>query len=176
MAPILMKNNVYWVGVSDPEPRFSDIDMTTDIGTRINPYLIKGSEKIALIEVCESYLFDQYLDNVKRLANLSEVDYLIINHTEPDHSEAVGKLIELLPNLTVLGSHAALAFLRKKSNKKFKSQEVIDGDQLQLGDKTLRFMNVPFLKWPDTIYYLFGRGENDLMARNFLIPFKECFD
>ncbi len=152
MADFSIKNNVYCIGVSDPKVRILDMDMTTDIETSYNSYLIKGSEKIALIEVCESCLLDQYVDKVKDIADLSEVDYLIINHTEPDHFEAVGKLIELLPNLTVLGSPSTLSFLRKITNKKFKSREVIDGDQLQLGNNTLRFINVPFLHWPDTIY------------------------
>ena len=152
MAAFLIKNNVYSIGVSDPEARILEMDMTTDIGSSYNSYLIKGSEKVALIEVCESSLFDQYVDKVKDIADLSEVDYLIINHTEPDHFEAVGKLIELLPNLTVLGSPSTLSLIRKITNKKFKSREVIDGDQLQLGNNTLRFINVPFRHWPDTTY------------------------
>ena len=152
MAAFLIKNNVYSIGVSDPEARILEMDMTTDIGSSYNSYLIKGSEKVALIEVCENGFFDQYVDNVKDIADLSEVDYLIINHTEPCYSEAMGKLIEMLPNLTVLGSPSTLSFLRKISNKKFKSREVIDGDQLQLGNYTLRFINVPFRHWPDTTY------------------------
>lgn len=152
MAVCLTENNVYCIGMSDPEIRFSDLGRTAGIGTSYNSYLIKGSEKIALIEVCESCLIDQYLDKVKDVADLSEVDYLIINHNEPDHFEAVGKLIELLPNLTVIGSPCTLYFLRKTTNKKFKSREVLGGDQLQLGNNTLRFINVPFPNWPDTLY------------------------
>lgn len=194
MEPIVLTNDVYWVGVRDPELRIFDMVMTTDVGTSYNAYLIKGSEKTALIEVCESKFFDQYLHNVKSIANLTEIDYLIMNHTEPDHSEAVGQLLDLAPNLTVLGSSTALSFLREITNKKFKTQEVNDGDELQLGGKTLRFINVPFLHWPDTIYtYLeedkilfscdsFGshypdeRLFNDLMESNFLTPYKEYFD
>lgn len=194
MEPILLTNDVYWVGVRDPELRIFDMVMTTDIGTSYNAYLIKGSEKTAVIEVCESKFFSQYLANVKSIVNPAEIDYLIMNHTEPDHSEAVGQLLDLAPNLTVVGSQTALSFLREITNKKFKSQEVNEGDQLQLGNKTLRFINVPFLHWPDTIYtYLeedkilfscdsFGshypdeRLFNDLMESNFLAPYKEYFD
>ncbi len=194
MAAILMKNDVYWVGVRDPELRIFDAVMTTDVGTSYNAYLIKGREKTALMEVCEDKFFDQYLDNVKNVASLADIDYLIMNHTEPDHSEAVAKLIKLLPDLTVIGSPTALSFLREITNKKFKSREVNDGDQLELGGKTLRFISAPFLHWPDTIYtYLeedqilftcdsFGshypdeRLFNDLMESNFLTPYKEYFD
>jgi len=194
MAAILIEESVYWVGVRDPELRIFDMVMTTDIGTSYNGYLIKGREKTALIEVCENKFFDQYIENVKSVVDLAEIDYLIMNHTEPDHSEAVGKLVELLPNLTIVGSSTALSFLQEIINKKFKAHEVKDGDHLQLGDKTLRFFDVPFLHWPDTIYtYLeeekilfscdsFGshypdeRLFNDLMESNFLTPYKEYFD
>lgn len=194
MTAILMKENVYWVGVRDPELRIFDAVMTTDIGTSYNAYLIKGSAKTVLMEVCEDKFFNEYLDNVKSIVNPSDIDYLIMNHTEPDHSEAVARLIDLAPNLTVLGSQTALSFLKEITNKKFKAQEVNDGDRLELGGRTLRFISVPFLHWPDTIYtYLeeeqilftcdsFGshfpdeRLFNDLMESNFLTPYKEYFD
>ncbi|MEA4925658.1 MAG: FAD-dependent oxidoreductase [Syntrophomonadaceae bacterium] len=194
MTAILIKDDVYWVGVRDPELRIFDMVMTTDIGTSYNSYLIKGTEKTALIEVCEDKFFDQYLDHVKSITGLNEIDYLIMNHTEPDHSEAVAQLIELVPNLTIVGSATALSFLREITNKKFRALEVNEGDRLELGNKTLRFLNVPFLHWPDTIYtYLeedkilfscdsFGshypdeRLFNDLMESNFLDPYKEYFD
>ncbi len=194
MESVLIANDVYWVGVRDPQLRIFDMVMTTDVGTSYNAYLIKGSDKTALIEVCESKFFDQYLDNVKSIVDPAEIDYLIMNHTEPDHSEAVGQLIDLAPNLTVLASSTALSFLREIVNKKFKSQEVNDGDRVQLGNKTLHFINVPFLHWPDTIYtYLeedkilfscdsFGshypdeRLFNDLMESDFMVPYKEYFD
>ncbi len=194
MTAIVMKDDVYWVGVRDPELRIFDAVMTTDIGTSYNAYLVKGSEKTVLMEVCEDKFFDQYVENVKSVANLADIDYLIMNHTEPDHSEAVAKLIDLVPNLTVLGSQTALAFLREITNKPFKAQEVNDGDRLELGGRTLRFISAPFLHWPDTIYtYLeedqilftcdsFGshypdeRLFNDLMESNFLTPYKEYFD
>ncbi|HWP98002.1 MAG TPA: FAD-dependent oxidoreductase [Syntrophomonadaceae bacterium] len=194
MIAIVIKNDVYWVGVRDPELRIFDAVMTTDIGTSYNAYLIKGSDKTALIEVCENKFFNQYLDNVKSVVDLADIDYLIMNHTEPDHSEAVAKLIDLLPNLTVLGSPTALSFLREITNKKFTSREVNDGDRLLLGGRTMRFINAPFLHWPDTIYtYLeedkilftcdsFGshypdeRLFNDLMESNFITPYKEYFD
>lgn len=194
MAAILMKDDVYWVGVRDPKLRIFDAVMTTDIGTSYNAYLIRGNEKTVLMEVCEDKFFDQYLENVKGVTDIADIDYLIMNHTEPDHSEAVAKLIDTIPGLTIIGSQTALSFLREITNKKFKAREVNEGDTLDLGGKTLRFISVPFLHWPDTIYtYLeeeqilftcdsFGshypdeRLFNDLMESNFLTPYKEYFD
>ncbi|MGE5422862.1 MAG: FprA family A-type flavoprotein, partial [Ignavibacteriales bacterium] len=194
MASIKMSENVYWIGVRDPELRIFDLVMTTDVGTSYNAYLIKGTEKTALIEVCEDKFFSQFLDNINSIPDLKGIDYLIMNHTEPDHSEAVGKLIAKYPNLTVLASPTALKFLREIINNKFTAKEVHEDDTLDLGDKTLRFLNVPFLHWPDTIYtYLeedkilfpcdsFGshypdeRLFNDLLDSDFVTPYKEYFD
>ncbi|MDD3271931.1 MAG: FprA family A-type flavoprotein, partial [Syntrophomonadaceae bacterium] len=152
MQAIKMKDDVYWVGVRDPELRIFDLVMTTDYGTSYNAYLIKGKEKTALIEVCEDKFFDEYVDKIKPLVNIAEIDYLIMNHTEPDHSEAVARLLDLAPNLTVFASQTALQFLKEISNRNFVSHEVKDGEELDLGGKTLRFINAPFLHWPDTIY------------------------
>ena len=194
MQAIKVKDDIFWVGVRDPELRIFDLVMTADYGTSYNAYLIKGSEKTALIEVCEDKFFDEYLEKVKSLVDISQIDYLIMNHTEPDHSEAVGKLLDLIPNLKVYASQTALQFLKEITNHNFASNEVKDGEELELGGKTLRFINVPFLHWPDTIYtYLvedrilfscdsFGshypdeRLFNDLMESDFIIPYKEYFD
>ncbi|MGI6453678.1 MAG: FAD-dependent oxidoreductase [Syntrophomonadaceae bacterium] len=194
MTAIPLQDGIYWVGVRDPELRIFDAVMTTDVGTSYNAYLIKGSQKTVLIEVCEDKFFDQYVANVNSVANLADVDYLIMNHTEPDHSEAVAKLIDLVPNLTILGSPTALSFLREITNKPFQAQEVNDGDRLDLGGRTLRFISAPFLHWPDTIityleedqilftcdvfgsHYPDERLFNDLMESNFLTPYKEYFD
>ncbi|MGE5390520.1 MAG: FAD-dependent oxidoreductase [Deltaproteobacteria bacterium] len=194
MPAVTIKDGVYWVGVRDPELRIFDLVMTTDVGTSYNAYLIKGSSKTALIEVCEDKFFDEYWEKVQSLVDPGSIDYLIMNHTEPDHSEAVAKLLDLIPDITVMASQTAIAFLKEITNKKFKSQEIKDEDCLELGGKTLKFFSVPFLHWPDTIYtYLeedrilfscdsFGshwpdeRLFNDLMESNFLNAYKEYFD
>ncbi|MGS0765314.1 FAD-dependent oxidoreductase [Syntrophomonas curvata] len=194
MQAIKMKDDIFWVGVRDPELRIFDLVMTTDYGTSYNAYLVKGSEKTALIEVCEDKFFDEYMDKVKSLVDIAEIDYLIMNHTEPDHSEAVAKLLDLVPNLKVYASQTALQFLKEISNHNFASHEIRDGEELELGGKTLRFINVPFLHWPDTIYtYLaedrilfscdsFGshypdeRLFNDLMESDFIDSYKDYFD
>jgi flavorubredoxin/NADPH-dependent 2,4-dienoyl-CoA reductase/sulfur reductase-like enzyme len=194
MQAIKMKDDVYWVGVRDPHLRIFDLVMTTDYGTSYNAYLIKGSEKTALIEVCEDKFFDEYVDKIKSLVNIAEIDYLIMNHTEPDHSEAVARLLGLAPNIEVFASQTALQFLKEISNRNFASHEIKDGEELDLGGKTLRFINAPFLHWPDTIYtYLveekilftcdsFGshypdeRLFNDLMESDFVDSYKDYFD
>lgn len=147
-----VKNGVYWLGVLDPDLRIFDIVMTTEYGTTYNAYLVKGQEKTVLVETVKEKFFDVYLQSLQELVNLNDIDYLIMNHTEPDHAGSVAKLIEKIPGLTVMGSQTALKFLKEISNKTFASRELAHGDSLELGGKTLSFINAPFLHWPDTMF------------------------
>ncbi|WP_271629758.1 FprA family A-type flavoprotein [Caldicellulosiruptor sp. DIB 104C] len=147
-----LKENIYSVGVQDPNLRIFDIVMYTKYGTTYNSYLVIGSEKVALIENVKYKFFDQFLDNIKEIIDTAKIDYLIVNHTEPDHSGSIESLLEINPKIKVFGSSSAMRFLKKISNKSFDSQVVNDGDQISLGNKTLKFISAPFLHWPDSIY------------------------
>ncbi len=152
MQAVQISEGVFSVGVLDPDLRVFDIIMTTDFGTSYNAYLIKGQDKTALIESVKAKFFDEYLADLQKLIDIKEISYLIMNHTEPDHAGSVEKMVKLIPGLTVLGSNTALNFLKEITNTKFKHQALIDGDVLDLGGKTLHFINAPFLHWPDSIY------------------------
>lgn len=145
-------NGIYWLGVLDPDLRIFDIVMTTEYGTTYNAYLVKGQQKTALIETVKEKFFDSYLQSLQELVNLNDIDYLIMNHTEPDHAGSVGKLLEKIPGLTVMGSQTALKFLKAICNQNFPSHELAHGDSLDLGGKTLNFISAPFLHWPDTMF------------------------
>jgi len=152
MAAIKIADNVWWVGVQDPELRVFDIIMQTEYGTSYNAYLIKGSEKIALVETVKEKFFDQYISQIRELVNLEDIDYLIMNHSEPDHSGSVEQLLDLIPNLTVVGHPNVLEFLHEICNRNFTRKNVGDNRELELGDKTLHFISALLLHWPDTIY------------------------
>ncbi|MGL5677802.1 MAG: FprA family A-type flavoprotein [Cellulosilyticaceae bacterium] len=141
-----------WVGVQDPHLRIFDIVMETQYGTTYNSYLLKGSEKTALFETAKDKFCDSYIQGICSETSLDRIDYIIVNHTEPDHSGAISKLLKLLPNVTIVGSNLAIKYLRSITNTTFNSLVVKDGDTLSLGDKTIQFFSVPFLHWPDTIY------------------------
>ena len=194
MESVRICDDVYYVGVMDPELRVFDIIMTTEYGTSYNAYLVKGKEKTALIETVKVKFFDEYIQDLQKLINLKEIDYLIMNHTEPDHAGSVEKLLQMIPGLTVVGSPTAIAFLNEITNSKFKYREVHHDEELDLGGKTLQFINAPFLHWPDSMYtYLreerilfscdsFGshfaepRLFNDLMERDITPAYKYYFD
>ena len=146
-----LKNNIFYVGVKDPTLRTFDIFMETEYGTTYNAYLVKG-EKTALIETAHEKLLDSYISNIEEIMPVSEIDYLICNHTEPDHSGSVRKILELNPDIEVVGSIAAIRNLKEITNMTFKEHIAKDGAELDLGDgKVLKFCIVPNLHWPDTM-------------------------
>ena len=108
MGALLAKENIWYVGTQDPNLRVFDIIMHSDWGTSYNPYLVKGSEKTALFETSKLEFFDEFLANVREVCDPASIDYIVVDHTEPDHSGSLEKLLALAPNATVLGSATAL--------------------------------------------------------------------
>lgn len=94
MKSIEITENVYWVGVQDPGLKVFDVVMPTEYGTSYNAYLVKGQDKTALIETVKEAFFDEYIDELQKRVKLEEIDYLIMNHTEPDHAGSVEKLLQ----------------------------------------------------------------------------------
>ncbi|MGL4737633.1 MAG: FprA family A-type flavoprotein [Cellulosilyticaceae bacterium] len=141
-----------WIGALDPTLRVFDIVMETEFGTTYNAYVLQTTEGHILFETVKEKFFPGYLEKLESLINISDIKYIVVNHTEPDHAGSVGKLLELAPDATVVGTVHALKYLGQIINAPFKSQRVKDGDRLTLGDKTLRFLLVPQLHWPDTMY------------------------
>lgn len=166
MAAIKVTDRIYSVGVLNPNMRIFDIIMETAYGTSYNAYLIKGSEKTALIETTHHDYFDELLDNLSA-ADARQLDYIILNHTEPDHSGALALLTEHCPDAEIVCSQAAGIYLKNIANKPLKMRIVKDGEQLSLGDHTLRFINAPFLHWPDSMF-TFCPEQNVLFTCDFL--------
>lgn len=152
METLELKKNLYWTGVKDWDLRVFDIIMETEFGTTYNSYLLKGSEKTALFETAKFKFFDEYLEELKQLVNIQSIDYIIVEHTEPDHAGSVERLLEINPNIKIIGTTVAINFLQNIVNREFNSIKVKENDTLSLGDKTLRFLVVPNLHWPDTMY------------------------
>jgi len=147
-----LKKDLYWTGALDPELRVFDIIMSTEFGTTYNSYVLKGSEKTAVFETSKWKCFDQYLENLQGVVSVKDIDYVIMNHTEPDHAGSIAKLVELNPSIRVVGTAFAINLLKNIINHDFYSIAVKENDTLSLGNKTLRFMILPNLHWPDTMY------------------------
>ncbi|NMW20836.1 MAG: FprA family A-type flavoprotein [Chlorobiaceae bacterium] len=144
-------NDVSWIGVLDPGLITFDIVMETKYGTTYNSYFI-NAEKKAIIETTKEKFWPEYLAKIKQVTDPADIAYIIVDHTEPDHSGNVRNLLAVAPDAIVVGSGNALKFLRDQTGHDFKALVVQTGDTLSLGNKTLHFINAPNLHWPDTIY------------------------
>ncbi|MFN8210181.1 MAG: FprA family A-type flavoprotein [Bacteroidales bacterium] len=148
---ISITDDVKWIGVLDRDIVTFDIVMNTEFGTTYNSYFINATDK-AIVEAAKDKFSDVHISKLKSVTDPSEIKYIILDHTEPDHCGNTGKLLELAPDATVVGSGNAIRYLSDIINKPFKSLIVKDGDTLSLGNKTLRFISAPNLHWPDTMF------------------------
>lgn len=129
-----------------------DIEFGLQNGTTYNSFIIRG-ERTALVDTSHEKFRKLYFDTLTGLINLSEIDYLIISHTEPDHSGLVKDLLQMAPEITVVGSKVAIQFLEDLVHQPFKRRIVKNGDRLDLGNShELEFVIAPNLHWPDTIF------------------------
>jgi len=150
---INVTGDVKWIGILDYDIRTFDIVMHTGFGTTYNSYFI-NAEKKALVEVAKEKFSETYIKKLRSVTDPEEIQYIIVDHTEPDHSGSLRILLDLAPSATVVGSGNAIRYLEDIVNKPFKSLIVKDGDTLDLGNKTLRFFSAPNLHWPDSILTL----------------------
>ena len=189
-----VKEDIFWVGALDFDIRTFDVVMYTEYCTTYNSYVVKGSEKTVLIEAAKGKFFEEHLERLNDITTPEKIDYLVVNHTEPDHTGSIEKLLDINPNMTIIGSAFAIKFLKEITNKDFKSKIVKDGEEISLGNKTLTFLSVPFLHWPDSMYtyikedktlftcdsfgchYCDEKVFNDLIEGDFLDAYKYYFD
>ena len=167
MAAVKVTDSIYSVGILNPNMRVFDIVMSTDYGTTYNSYVLKG-EKNVLIEACHKTYFEQYLANIREVIDPKNIDYIVLNHNEPDHSGALAQLLDYATNATVVVSKAGSIYLKNITNRAdLKVQVALDGDVIDIGGKTLRFINAPFLHWPDSMF-TWVEEEKTLFSCDFL--------
>ncbi len=129
-----------------------DIEFALDNGTTYNSFLIRG-EKVALVDTSHAKFRQLYLDTLKGLIDPATIDYIIISHTEPDHSGLVADVLKLAPHAVVVGAKVAVQFLEDMVHQPFERKLVKSGDRLDLGNgHVLEFVSAPNLHWPDTIF------------------------
>jgi len=151
LKPVSLAPSVFWVGVQNPDLRVFDVIMRTAHGTSYNAYLVRG-ERTALIDTVKHGFEDAFLAHIRAVMDPAAIDYIIVNHTEPDHSGALARLLEEAPRAQVIASRSGEHFVRHILNRDLPVRKVGDGDRLDLGGKTLRFVSAPFLHWPDTMF------------------------
>lgn len=144
-----IRPGVYWIGAVDWDRRLFDSLIPLPDGTSYNAYLVQGSQKVALIDAVDpsmGYVLMSYLDNIPA------VDYVIANHAEQDHSGYIPRILEKYPDAKVIttprGKDMLMALLLIPEGKFI---TVSDGETLSLGDRTLEFIHLPWVHWPETM-------------------------
>ena len=151
MPPIEIKPDVYWIGVNDrTTDLFEGMWPITQEGVSYNTYLIHD-EKRAIVDLTKAFKTDEFLDQIHGIIDLSQLDYVIINHMEPDHSGVLRTLRRVAPQVTLLCSEKAVPMLKSFYGISEGVQVVQDGATLSLGHHTLRFVYTPFVHWPETM-------------------------
>lgn len=143
--------SVKWIGVLDQDIRTFDIVMETQFGTTYNSYLI-DAQYPAVVETAKEKFWDVYEAKIRAAIDPATLRFIIVNHTEPDHSGSIRKLLNIAPNAIVVGSGNAIRYLADQIGADFPNRVVKDGDVIDLGDKKLTVISAPNLHWPDTIY------------------------
>ena len=153
MKSYKIADGVYFVGAIDYDLRVFDIVMDTEFGSTYNSYLIVGSEKTALIDTAKEPFKKEFFERINEIVDIKNIDYLIVNHAEPDHSGCVEYVLEQKPDIEIFGSIPAYMNLKEIVNDdSFKFHKVKEGEVLSLGNKTLEFTLQPNLHWPDTMF------------------------
>lgn len=151
MPAIAIKPDVFWIGVNDrTTDLFEGLWPITNEGVSYNSYLIRD-EKKAVIDLTKSFKGDEYLAQLDEIVDIAEIDYIVVNHLEPDHSGLLRTIRRISPQVTIVCSAKARDMMEGFFSIKKNVHVVSDGDTLRLGKRTLQFFSTPFLHWPETI-------------------------
>ncbi|MDD3475664.1 MAG: anaerobic nitric oxide reductase flavorubredoxin [Sulfurimonas sp.] len=146
-----IKNNIYLVGNVDWEiESYQGYKYSTHKGTSYNAYLIK-EQKNVLIDTVDTPFTEVFIRNLKNEIDLKNIDYIVINHGEPDHTGALPTLMKLIPDTPIYCTKNAIKSLRGQYHQDWNFNIVKTGDKLDLGDKELVFVEMPLLHWPDSM-------------------------
>lgn len=144
-------SEIHWIGALDPRLREFDIILKTANGTTYNAYCVRGQTGVAIIDTVKASHAEEFFTRLEQVAHYEEIQAIILNHLEPDHSGALPELIRRAPQARVYLSQRGQMML--KGIIKDESLEYIPvntGDTIDLGERQLRFLHTPFLHWPDT--------------------------
>lgn len=160
-----LKPGIYWVGATDWKVRyFHGYELSTHRGSTYNSYLIKD-EKTVLIDTVWEPLTDRFLENLSEVIDIEAIDYIVMNHMEPDHSGALPAIMEYIPNATIIVSKKGEETIKRHYHKDWNLKIVSTGDKLNIGENELMFIEASMLHWPDSMFtYL--TNENILFSND----------
>lgn len=147
-----IKNNILYCGLNDKERVIFDELIPLEHGTSYNSYIIKGSEKIALIDTMYPPMTEEYLNNLDK-NGITKIDYIVENHGEQDHSGSIPALLKKYSEAIVVTNPKCADNIKEMLNVPDEKIRIInDGEHLSLGNKTLQFIFAPNVHWPDTMF------------------------
>ncbi len=146
---IKIKPDIYWVGAIDWDIK-NFHGYIIQRGTTYNSYLIID-KKITLVDTVKHYKFDEMITRLKEITDPKKIDYIVSNHVEMDHSGSIPKLLEICPNAKIITSIKGEKGLKRHYKKDYNFQVVNSGDTLNIGKKTLHFVHIPMVHWPDSM-------------------------
>ena len=151
MPAVEIRPGIYWIGVNDrTTDLFEGLWPISEEGVSYNAYLIDDDRK-AIVDLAKALKTDEFFDHISEITPVSEIDYVILNHMEPDHTGVLRTLRRIAPDATILGSEKTRDMLASFYGISDNVRVVADGETLSLGTKTLQFHYTPFVHWPETM-------------------------
>ena len=147
-----VSNDIIYVGVNDHDIDLFEGQYEVPLGMAYNSYLIRD-DKIAVMDSVDERFGDEWLGNIKEAAGGANVDYLVVQHMEPDHSANITLFMDAYPNATVVASSKAFTMLKNFYDNDYEDRRIVvgEGDTLELGKHVLTFITAPIVHWPEVI-------------------------
>jgi len=145
-----IKEGIYWIGVNDRKTQRFENYLPLDRGVAYNAYVIVD-EKVAVIDAVEFGTSGTYLEKLQSVLKGREVDYLIVNHMEPDHSSSISTLVDAYPNLKIVANAKTFPMMEAFYNIDAERLIIKEGDTLELGKHELTFAMTPMVHWPESM-------------------------
>lgn len=143
-------NNIHYIGVNDRNKHLFEGLWPLPAGVSYNSYLI-DDDKVCVVDTVEADFFMQYIENIRAVIGDRKVDYIVVNHMEPDHSGSLTLMKKYYPDAKIIGNKKTFEMMRGFYNIDDAGLEVKDGDKVELGHHTLCFVMIPMVHWPETM-------------------------
>ncbi|MCK5780625.1 MAG: flavodoxin domain-containing protein [Psychrilyobacter sp.] len=151
MEIVKIGNGVDWVGIQNEDVRYiHGEELSIPNGTSYNSYIIKD-EKVVLIDSVQAEFSKVWIEKIKKVVDLNKIDYVIMNHNEPDHSGGLIELLKEVPDLPIYCTAEGEKILKGYYHRDFNCIKVKTGDTLNIGKRTLTFVEMKMLHWPDSM-------------------------
>lgn len=146
-----LHSDIYNLHFSDPRPQLVELAFDAPEGTSYHTYLLKGINKTVLINLVPPAFFDDFMADLSHLVTPSTLDYIVLHQANPDIVKSLEKLLIFAPQIKIACSATCHKFLKKMISEHLEATILNSGDVFDLGEKSLKFLTVPFVYWPDAL-------------------------